>query len=144
MGKAEPQVNVNSVSRISSGTFFKGVMTSTSDIRVDGSFDGKLYSDGKLVVGESAEVNGDVVCSNVDIWGKISGNLIIKDTTSLKAGCAVNANLKVRKLIVELGATFNGTCKMISVEEYETVAKGCRHEQPKAVPEAQPQKQEKK
>lgn len=143
MGKVEPQVNVNSISRISSGTVFKGEMASNSDIRVDGRFEGKLYSDGKLVVGESAEVMGDVVCSNVDIWGKISGNITIKDTTSLKAECKVNANLQVRKLIVELGATFNGSCKMITTEEYDAAAKNYRPESKK--PEAaSAQKQEKK
>lgn len=126
MGKSEPQVNINSVSRISSGTYINGEMKSSSDIRVDGGFEGKLYTDGKVVVGETAEVNGDVVCTNIDIWGKVGGNLIIKDTTSLKAGCAVNGNLKVRKLIVELDSVFNGTCKMITVEEYETMAKEYR------------------
>ena len=126
MGKSEPQVNINSVSRISSGTYINGEMKSSSDIRVDGGFEGKLYTDGKVVVGETAEVNGDVVCTNIDIWGKVGGNLIIKDTTSLKAGCAVNGNLKVSKLIVELDSVFNGTCKMITVEEYETMAKEYR------------------
>ena len=68
MGKTEPQVNINSVSRISSGTTFKGEMVSPADIRIDGCFDGKLYTDGKVVVGETAEVSGDVVCTNIDIW----------------------------------------------------------------------------
>ena len=123
MGKTEPQVNINSVSRISSGTTFKGEMVSPADIRIDGCFDGKLYTDGKVVVGETAEVSGDVVCTNIDIWGKIDGNLFIKDITSFKAGCAVNGNLQVRKLIVELGSTFNGNCKMITEAEYDSIAR---------------------
>lgn len=141
MGKVEPQVNINSVSRISSGTFIKGEMSSSSDIRVDGEFEGKLYTDGKVVVGETAGVDGDVVCTNVDIWGKVGGNLIVKDTASLKAGCTVNGNLKVRKLIVELDSIFNGTCKMITVEEYESMAKDYRHvpvQQTKAPEKGQP------
>lgn len=140
MGRTEPQVNINSVSRISSGTVFKGEMLSPSDIRIDGRFDGKLYTDGKVVVGETAEVSGDVVCSNIDIWGRIDGNLFIKDITSFKAGCAVNGNLQVRKLIVELGSTFNGSCKMITEAEYEAIAKQYRPEKPQT---AAP-KQEKK
>ena len=129
MAKSEPQVNINSVSRISSGTSIIGEMRSSSDIRVDGCFEGKLYTDGKVVVGETAEVKGDIVCSNIDIWGKVGGNLIIKDTTSLKAGCSVDGNLKVRKLIVELDSVFNGTCRMITVEEYESMAREYRPEQ---------------
>ena len=142
MAKAEPQVNVNSISRISSGTFFKGEMTSSSDIRLDGRYEGKLYTDGKVVVGETAELSGDTVCTNVDIWGKVSGNVIVKDVTSLKAGCSMNGNLQVRKLIVELGSIFNGTCRMITVEEYDKLSKDYRPEKKQEQPQ-QP-RQEKK
>ncbi len=50
MAKVEQTVNVNSVSRISSGTFFKGEITSLSDIRIDGDFEGMLYSKGRVVI----------------------------------------------------------------------------------------------
>lgn len=142
MGKTEPQVNINSVSRISAGTLFKGEMISPADIRIDGRFEGKIYSEGKVVVGEAAEIAGDVICTNVDIWGKMTGNLFVKDITSLKAGCAINGNLQVRRLIIELGATFNGNCRMITAEEYDALSKDYRQEKPHAASQ-QPAKEKK-
>ena len=119
MAKVEQTVNVNSVSRISAGTFFKGEVSSPYDLRIDGGFDGKLYTKGRVVVGESAKVGGEMICENVDLWGSVKGDLYVKDTLSLKSGCTMEGSINVRKLIVELGAAFNGTCKMITEEEFD-------------------------
>ena len=64
-------VNLNDVSRISAGTVFSGEVTSSGDVRIDGKFDGRLTSKGRLAVGEKATVNGEVICQNVDFWGKM-------------------------------------------------------------------------
>ena len=122
MAKLEPEVNVNSISRISAGTVIKGEILSPTDIRIDGTFEGRVQSKGRVVVGESAVIKGDIVCENVDLWGKVEGNLFVKDTLSLKEGCIVDGNLHIRRLAVELGATFNGNCKTITEAEFNKLA----------------------
>ena len=112
MAKME-QINVNTVSRISEGTFFKGTMISPHDIRVDGDFEGDITSEGKVVIGESATFLGNIVCSDLDFWGKVKGDVVVKNTLSLHNGCQINGNLKTRKLYVEMGSSFNGTCTML-------------------------------
>ena len=110
MAKLETALNVNSISRISAGTVIKGEILSPGDIRIDGTFDGKLHSKGRVVIGETAVIKGDIFCDNIDLWGKVEGNLYVKDTLALKEGCIVNGNLHIKKLSVELGAVFNGNC----------------------------------
>jgi cytoskeletal protein CcmA (bactofilin family) len=136
MAKIEPVVNVNSISRISAGTVIKGEILSPNDIRIDGTFEGRIQSKGRVVVGESATIKGDIVCENVDLWGKVEGNLFVKDTLSLKEGCVVSGNLHIRRLSVELGSTFNGNCKTITEAEFNKLAGLEAPVQPKA---AQPQ-----
>ena len=136
MAKTEPVVNVNSISRISAGTVIKGEILSPNDIRIDGTFEGRVQSKGRVVVGESAVIKGDIVCENVDLWGKVEGNLFVKDTLSLKEGCIVDGNLHIRRLAVELGAIFNGNCKTITEAEFNKLAGLEAPVQPKA---AQPQ-----
>ena len=136
MAKTEPVVNVNSISRISAGTVIKGEILSPTDIRIDGTFEGRVQSKGRVVVGESAVIKGDIVCENVDLWGKVEGNLFVKDTLSLKEGCIVDGNLHIRRLAVELGATFNGNCKTITEAEFNKLAGVEAAAQPKS---AQPQ-----
>jgi cytoskeletal protein CcmA (bactofilin family) len=122
MAKSEQTLNVNSISRISAGTVIKGEIISPTDIRIDGTFEGKLTSKGRVVLGESAVVKGDIICANIDLWGKVEGNVFVKDTISLKEGCVMNGNLHIRRLAVELGATFNGSCSTITEAEFNKIA----------------------
>ncbi len=122
MAKTETIVNVNSISRISAGTVIKGEVFSPNDIRIDGTFEGRIQSKGRVVVGESAVIKGDIVCENIDLWGKVEGNLFVKDTLALKEGCVITGNLHIRRLAVELGATFNGNCKTITEAEFNKLS----------------------
>lgn len=121
MAKTEQTVNVNSISRISSGTYFKGELSSPYDLRIDGIFEGKIFSKGRVVIGETADVSGEVMCENVDLWGTMKGIFYVKDTLVLKSDCNMAGELHTRKLFVELGAIFNGTCKMISEKDYDAL-----------------------
>lgn len=115
---------VNDVSRISAGSVIKGEIISPNDIRIDGSFEGKIISQAKVVVGEKAVIKGDVICNNADFWGQIDGDLYVKDTLSLKSTSVIDGDLHVRRLQVDLNATFNGNCKMITEEEFQTLTSG--------------------
>ena len=119
MTKIAEIVDVNSVSRISEGTSVTGEIKSSNDIRVDGCVKGKLYSEGRIVVGEHAIIDGTLLCNNLDLWGKMEGDVYVKDLLSLKNTSSVTGNLHVRKLQVEMGAELNGTCKMISEEDFD-------------------------
>lgn len=116
---AEPVVDVNDVSHISSGTIIKGEISSLTDIRIDGHVEGKVYSKGKIVVGDQAGVNGSLLCSNLDFWGQMEGDIYVKDTLSLNGSATINGNIHVRKFQVEMGAQINGSCNMISEADYE-------------------------
>ena len=59
--KEQPVGNINAVSRISAGTVFKGEIESKSDIRIDGTFEGKISTTGRVVVGEGAYVKGEIL-----------------------------------------------------------------------------------
>ena len=111
-------VNVNSVSRISAGTVIKGEIQSPYDLRVDGTFEGKIQTKGRVVIGETAIIKGDIICENIDLWGKVEGDLFVKETLALKEGCKMNGNINISRLAVELGAIFNGTCRTITEEEF--------------------------
>ncbi len=121
--KELPAGIINSVSRISAGTVFKGEIESRSDIRIDGTFDGKITTSGRVVVGEGAFVKGEILCENADVFGKVEGNLTVRDILSLKSACEVKGDLEIAKIAVELGAAFDGTCKMLRKQPASTETK---------------------
>ena len=134
-------VNVNEVSRISAGTTFKGEITTPTDIRVDGTFDGKICSKGRVVVGEKAQIKGDIICQNVDFTGTMHGNFYVKDTLSLKSSSKVKGDLHIKRLQVELDARFDGTCQMITESDFDRLvgaAPAAAPQKPAAAPQPQP------
>ena len=123
MAKNELHVDFNEISRLSAGTSLKGTMVSSSDIRIDGRFEGKIITEGKILIGESSVIKGDVIARSADVWGKIEGDLTIGDVLSLKDGCSLTGNAEVVKLSVEIGSSFNGSCKMISAGDFDAKPK---------------------
>lgn len=112
-------VNVNEVSRIADGAILKGDLSSRNDIRLDGSVDGTIYSQGKIVVGETARLKGAMFCANTDFRGRMEGDLYVSDILNLKSTAKVNGNIHVHRLLVEIGAEINCMCRMITQEEFD-------------------------
>ena len=84
------------------------------------------YEEGVLETYTLSGEDMDFICTHdvviCDLWGKVEGNLYVKDTLSLKEGCTVDGNLNVRRLSVELGSKFNGGCKMITEAEFDKLS----------------------
>lgn len=119
MSKEVSAQQVNDICRISHSTTMTGEMVSASDIRIDGKFIGKICTKGKLVVGEKALVEGVIVCNSADIWGEVKGEIFVETALSLKAKSIYTGALKSSKVGIEMGAIFNGTCNIITTEDFK-------------------------
>ena len=119
MSRNPEPADVNTVCRISEGTSVKGEINSRNDLRIDGEVEGKLFSEGRIVVGEKALIKGAILCNDLDLWGAVDGDVYVKELLSVKSTAKVSGSLHVRKLQVEMGAAFNGTCKMITDSDFE-------------------------
>ena len=98
---------------INDGTLIKGDITATGDFRLDGTLQGNIQLNGKLVIGDSGVVNGNVLCQNANIIGTVNGNLSVKELLSLHATARVRGDILINKLSIEPGAVFSGKCRMI-------------------------------
>lgn len=112
-------MGVNEIARIPVGAEIRGgVMISAGDIRIDGNYFGKIFSKGKIVLGDGAVVEGDILCRNADISGRFSGKMIVEDLLTLTHTCDFKGMLNTAHICIEEGADYNGICKMISEEEF--------------------------
>jgi cytoskeletal protein CcmA (bactofilin family) len=102
----------SSINLIGAGTVIEGDIRSNGDIRVDGAVYGNVYSKAKVVIGNTGVVEGDINCQNADISGTIKGKSTVSELLFLKASSKLNGDIVTGKLIVEVGATFTGTCNM--------------------------------
>lgn len=97
---------------IGQGTKITGDIELTGDFRIDGQLIGTIISSGKIVVGNSGVVQGNITCQNADISGSITGKLIAEDLTSFKATSDFEGELTTNRIAIEVGAKFNGKCDM--------------------------------
>ena len=112
----------NGTTLIGAGTTLKGDISSSSDLRIDGTVIGNVHSSAKIIIGANGVVDGDITGNQADIVGKVSGNIRAKEILQLKGECEVSGNLYAGKLQVEPTATFNGQCHMgTNVVEMNTV-----------------------
>lgn len=100
------------INLISNGTDISGDIKSTGDIRIDGTLTGNLNTRGKVVIGVTGKVNGEVICKNSEVSGSVEGKIIVSQLLILKASSKILGDIATSKLSIEPGAKFTGNCKM--------------------------------
>ncbi len=97
---------------IAAGTKIVGKVTVESDFRLDGEVEGDIFGKNKVVIGEKGYLKGSLTCANAEIIGKINGNILASNSLTLRSTAELNGDVKIKSLIVEPNAIFNGTCSM--------------------------------
>ena len=105
-------VNNGKINSIMEGTSIEGEIKSDSNIRIDGRVKGTITVRGRLIVGTSGVVEGDVTCQSSDIEGTVNGKITCQDLLSLKATAKLAGDINTKKLAIEPGAIFTGNCSM--------------------------------
>ena len=124
---APQNFDTNAIDRIAEGTVLEGVVNSVKSIRIDGTIKGSVKCLGRVVVGKTGIVEGEVECDSADIEGTLNATIEVSGMLELKATATINGDAKVGKLKVEDGALINGkldmggTIKSISKEKNDKV-----------------------
>jgi cytoskeletal protein CcmA (bactofilin family) len=108
----KPDGSTSSINLIGAGTVVEGDIKSNGDIRIDGTVYGAVISKAKVVIGGTGVIEGDVTSQNADVSGSIRGKTTVSELLFLKASANVMGDIVTGKLVVEVGATFTGSCNM--------------------------------
>ena len=117
----EPEFNANNINLVGFGTEINGDIKSSGDLRIDGILVGNLNVKGKVVVGETGKIKGELVCKNSDISGVVEGKITVDELLSLKSSARINGDIAVGKLAIEPGCKFTGYCNMLGMESKEVI-----------------------
>lgn len=113
--KSKPYTDLlGKTNRIVEGTIIKGDIVSQADFRFDGELTGNFHSTGKLVIGPTGSIIGDISCNNADIEGKLNGTIQVVEILNVKSTAIIQGEVTVGKLSVEPGADFSASCTMKS------------------------------
>ena len=94
---------------ISADMVINGTLASTGDMQIDGRVEGDVRSVG-LVIGDKAEIHGEIYAEDVTIRGKVVGRIRARKIT-LAATSHVEGDILHEAFSVESGAFFEGNCR---------------------------------
>lgn len=110
------ETDSTTINLISNGTDITGDIKSNGDIRIDGSLRGNLSTKGKVVIGPTGKISGEVICKSSEVSGIIEGKITVDQLLNLKASSKIHGDIATSKLSVEPGAVFSGNCKMSNID----------------------------
>jgi cytoskeletal protein CcmA (bactofilin family) len=99
----------NSPARIGKSVIINGEVKGSEDLIVDGRVEGTVtLSESRLTIGPTAQVAADLTAKDVLIMGHVQGNVVASGRVELRAGCAVEGDIRALRLSVEDNAVFRG------------------------------------
>ena len=85
MAKVAEAENTNKINMIGVGTTIEGNISSNENIRFDGILIGNLNTKGKVFIGQTGKVNGEIRCKNCEVEGVVEGKVVIDELLSLRS-----------------------------------------------------------
>ena len=98
-------------------TEFEGKFSFTGSVRIDGKLTGEIFSNGTLIVGESAIIKSRIHVAEVIIRGEVHGDIFAENRIELNVPGKLYGNIQTQKLVIEEGVIFEGNCKMRDLGE---------------------------
>ncbi|HIG68933.1 MAG TPA: polymer-forming cytoskeletal protein [Myxococcales bacterium] len=98
---------------VRAGAAFDGLLTCPKAARIEGRFTGNVFAEGRIEIGEAAEVTGRIEAQDIVIAGRFEGELEATRCISLLATARVQGELCARELIAEEGCMVTGRCRTI-------------------------------
>lgn len=102
---------------------FSGKLVFEGAVRIDGRFEGEIFTDDLLLIGPGAEVSAQINAGSIIINGSVDGDIIAKGSIEIKAPGRLRGNVTTPALIIEKGVMFDGTCRMAEITDAASLRK---------------------
>ena len=97
---------------IGASTVVEGTIRSSGNVNISGTVNGNVEGEGRTMVMPGGVVDGEVSSTSAEIAGTVKGQVVVRERLVLKGSAVIEGDIRTGKLVIEDGATFNGTCQM--------------------------------
>jgi cytoskeletal protein CcmA (bactofilin family) len=105
---------------LGAGTRYEGKLFFEGRARIDGAFEGEVFSEGVLIVGEEATIKGAIRVHTLIVrGGKVDGDIHATELVELHAPAHVRGDIRTRALFMDKGVHFDGSCVMGEVHDLD-------------------------
>jgi cytoskeletal protein CcmA (bactofilin family) len=106
------EINQQEISTIiGDGYIFTGELQGSTVVRIEGKVIGNVNVTGGVILGETGDIEGDIITDSAIIYGTVNGNIKSSQLEIKKTG-QVNGDITTDTLEIELGAQYNGKLNM--------------------------------
>ncbi len=107
--ETKPQ-RINSI--LGPGTVLDGNFTTKETTRIEGIVNGDVTSEGTIILGEKAKINGNVRARNIIVGGAVVGDVTVDMKIEITATGSIEGDIATTSLIIDENAVFRGNCTM--------------------------------
>ena len=111
----------DSSNNIGKGTILEGDIQTFGNLRIEGKVIGNIKSKSKVVLSDTSTIDGNLLAQNAEVAGEVKGSVEVSEVLILKPSAVVHGDISTNKLVIESGASFNGSCKMGAVVKDITI-----------------------
>jgi len=105
------------------GAEFVGKMIFNGNVRIDGDFQGEIYGQGSVDVGQGGLVKANIVVNSIYIGGEVQGSIEVKEKINIHSTGKLLGDVRTPVFIMEEGAIFDGRSHMLEVKEQKNIEK---------------------
>ena len=98
----------------------QGNLSSKTTIRVDGKVSGDVEAQSLIIVGEKAQIKGNLKGKSVLVHGFVTGDVQCSELSIKKTGQIIG-QMKVETIEIEVGGKYNCTLSMGSIADTEKI-----------------------
>ncbi len=103
---------------VGNGTMLTGEATFKGMLRVDGHLSGRVNSqEGILIVSTNGQVDANIEVAVAQIYGIVNGDIVATKRIEMGRVARVTGNIQTPALVIENGAVFEGSCRMVQLKE---------------------------
>ena len=95
---------------IAKGTIIEGKITTSENMRIDGTVKGEVHCEKRLVMDAGGLIEGNLHAGESTIKGRVVGTVTVANTLHLLESSFIKGDIKAKKLHVEEGAKYDGKC----------------------------------
>lgn len=116
-GNDSSEAKINGL--IDKGCSMEGKLAFDGSVQINGDFRGEIVSDGTLLVGPDARVEGRIQVGSAIVEGNLQGTVEAKTRIDLRRGSRMIADIRTPAIGIEDGAIFHGSCCMLDDQAYQ-------------------------
>lgn len=117
------------ISIIGPGMRLVGDCETEGTLRIEGTVEGTVRAGKAVVVGKDGVVDGDIATQDAVIGGRVTGSLVAESRLELQATCAVEGEIRARRIKLEEGGKVNGMVQIGDVSGEGVKMSGLRKPQ---------------